>query len=160
MTPHYQLLTSEAEYRQACDTILGRAEHELLIFDRDLGAVRLDETHRLKALADFLQTDSLRRIRMVLHDPGPIERDAPRLMRFIFRFSHRFEIRQSPDNLRHLADTHLLADEKHGVRRFHVNQPRSALILDDPAYLNPWRQRFEELWELSLPCLRINITGL
>ena len=160
MSPAYTLLTSEAEYRQACDTILGRAEHEILIFDRDLVTLRLEERARLDALANFIQMDKLRRIRVVLHDPGPAERDSPRLMQFIARFSHVVDVRQSPDNLRHLADTHVLADEGHGVRRFHVDQPRSALILDDPAYINPWRRRFEELWELSQPCLQLNTTGL
>ncbi len=160
MNPAYTLLASEAGYRQACDTILARAEHEILIFDLDLAALRLEEKARLAALAKFLQADPLRRIRVVLHDPGPMERDAPRLRQFIARFSHVIDVRQSPDNLRHLADTHVLADESHGVRRFHADQPRSALILDDRAYIHPWRQRFEELWELSHPCLGINTTGL
>ena len=160
MTANYTLLTSEADYRQACDTILGRAEHQLLIFDRDLVTLRLDEKARLESLVRFLQPVGLRRIRMVLHDPGPLERDAPRLMQLIFRFSQVFDVRQSPDNLRHLADTHLLADESHGVRRFHADQPRSALIIDDPAYISPWWQRFEELWDQSHPCLQFSTTGL
>lgn len=160
MDPNYQLLTSEADYRQACDTVLSRAEREILIFDRDLVALKFEDTTRLAALTDFLRAGGIRGIRMVLHDPGPLERNLPRLTRLIFRFSHVIEVRQSPDNLRHLADTHVLADESHGVRRFHVDQPRSALILDDPAYINPWRQRYEELWELSHPCLQVNTTGL
>ncbi|MCK9389210.1 MAG: hypothetical protein M0Q22_12580 [Sulfuritalea sp.] len=154
MSTAYTLITSEAEYRQACDTILGRAQHEILIFDRDLAALRLEEKARLETLANFLQMDGLRRIRVVLHDPDPVARNAPRLAQLIVRFPHVIDFRQSPDNLRHLADTHVLADEGHGVRRFHADQPRSALIVDNPAYIHPWRQRFEELWELSHPCLR------
>jgi hypothetical protein len=160
MSAAYTLLTSETEYRQACDTILAAAEREILIFDRDLTALRLEEKARLEALAHFLRMDCLRRIRVVLHDPGPLERNSPRLMQLFGRFSHSIDVRQSPDNLRHLADTHVLADERSGVRRFHADQPRSALIVDDPAYIQPWQQRFEELWELSLPCLRFNTTGL
>jgi len=160
MSTAYTLLTSEAEYRQACDTVLGRAEREVLIFDRDLAALRLEEKPRLELLTGLLQKDGLRSIRMVLHDPATLERQAPRLMQLILRFSHIVAVRQTPDNLRHLEDTHLLADESHGVRRFHVAQPRSALILDDHIQIFPWRQRFEELWQLSHPCLRINTTGL
>ena len=160
MNPAYTLITSETEYRQACDTVLTRAEEEILIFDRDLAALRLEEGARLEALTRFLQRGPLSRIRMVLHDPVRLERSAPRLMRLIVRFSHVIDARQSPDNLRHLADTHLLADASHGVRRFHIDQPRSALILDDPSYVGPWRQRFEELWTLSHPCLRTTTTGL
>jgi hypothetical protein len=160
VSPAYTLLTSEAEYRRACEVILRRAEQEILIFDRDLATLRFEERARLDALAHFLQAGGLRRIRVVLHDPELLERNAPRLMQFIARFSHVIDVRQSPENLRHLADTHVLADGSHGVRRFHVDQPRSALILNDRTYVHPWQQRFEELWELSHSCLRINATGL
>jgi hypothetical protein len=160
MNSSYQLLTSEAEYRRACDTVLERAERELLIFDRDLRSLQLDHGTRLQSLSEFLAADRLRRIRIVLHDPGPLHRQTPRLMQLIARFSHLIDVRQSPDNLRHLADSHLLADDTHGVRRFHIEQPRSALVVDDPAYIHPWWQRFEELWELSHPCLQVNTTGL
>ena len=160
MSFHYQLLTGEAEYREACDRILGLAQREIMIFDRELLALRPNDKARLDILASFLQGVGPQRIRMVLHNPEPLMRDAPRLIQLIARFSHAIEVRQSPDNLRHLADTHVLADENNGVRRFQYDQPRSALILDDPAYLSPWRQRFEELWELSQPCLSLNTTGL
>ena len=144
MNPSYQLITSEAEYRQACDTVLMHAQKELLIFDRDLQSLQLDHATRLQLLSDFLAADHLRRIRIVLHDPGPLHRQAPRLMQLITRYSHLVEVRQSPDNLRHLADSHLLADDAHGVRRFHIEQPRSALVTDDPTYIPPWWQRFVE----------------
>jgi hypothetical protein len=160
MNPAYTLLTNEAEYRQACDTILARAQREILIFDRDLAALRIEERARLEALASFLQGGVGRRIRMVLHDPERLERNAPRLMQLIVRFAHVIDVRQSPDDLRHLADSHLLADEIHAVRRFDVDQPRSALVLADRTYVSPWRQRFENLWELSHPCLRMTTTGL
>jgi hypothetical protein len=160
MNPAYTLLTSEAEYRQACDTVLGRAKREILIFDRDLRGLQLDHKPRLESLVAFLATDHPRRIRVVLHDPEPLHQQAPRLMQLIARFSHLIDVRQSPDNLRHLADAHLLVDDAHAVRRFHFDQPRSALVLDDPAYVHPWRQRFEELWGLSHPCLQLNTTGL
>jgi hypothetical protein len=160
MSSHYQLLTGEAEYREACDRILGLAQREIVIFDRELLALRFNEKARLDILTAFLQGDGPHRIRMVLHNPEPLMREVPRMIQLIARFSHAIEVRQTPDNLRHLADTHVFADEHHGVRRFQYDQPRSALILDDPVYLSPWRQRFEELWELSQPCLSLNTTGL
>lgn len=160
MNPVYTLLTSEAAYRQACDSVLSKAEHQVLIFDRDLAKLRLDEQARLEAMASFLRAGGARKIRIVLHDPGPLERNTSRLMQLIQRYSHLIEIRQSPDNLRHLADTHVIVDEGHGVRRFHVDQPRSALTLDDPISIHPWRKRFEELWMLSKPCLSMSTTGL
>lgn len=160
MEPAYTLITSEADYRQACTTVIARATRELLIFDRDLAAPRLDEKSSIDLLTAFLAEQGLRRIRIVLHDPEQLRARAPRLMQLFARFSHLIEIRQAPDNLRQLADTHILADGMHAVRRFQFDQPRCALILDDPAAVHPWHQRFEDLWEQSLPCLSVNATGL
>jgi hypothetical protein len=101
-------------------------------------------------LSTFLQRSQLRRIRVVLHDPDDLEKIAT-LMHVVARFSHAIDVRQSPDNLRHLADTHLLADDEHGVRRFQFDLPRSALIVEDPAYISPWRLRFEESGDSPIP---------
>ena len=160
MSTQYRLLTTEADYRQACDAVIGRARRELAIFDRNLVPLRLNEASRVDLLSAFLQDDPTRRMRVVVHEPDDLERIAPRLLRLVARFSHAIDVRQSPDNLRHLADTHVLADDEHAVRRFQFDLPRSALILDDPAYISPWRLRFEELWGLSHPCLNLNTTGL
>lgn len=160
MEPVYSLITSETDYRQACDTVIARAERELLIFDRALVAPRLDDKPRIEALTAFLTGSGLRRIRIVLHDPEPLRIRAPRLMELFARFSHLIEIRQTPDNLKQLADTHILADDRHAIRRLQFDQPRCALMLDDPGAVRPWVQRFEDLWEQSLPCLSVNASGL
>lgn len=160
MNPAYTPLASEAEYRQAFDTILGLARRELLVFDRDLRALQLEDKARLGALAEFLQRNGAGSIRMVLHELEALERNAPRLMQLFARRSPGVRLRQCPENLRHLADTHVLVDRRHGVRRFHADQPRGALILDDETYIDPWWRRFEELWELALPAVPLDRTGL
>jgi len=160
LEPAYTLITSEADYRDACDAVLARAEREILIFDRDLTTPQFHRKARLDALSAFLTADRLRRIRIVLHDCSALERDMPGLVQLFLRFSHAIEVRQSADNLRHLADSHLLADGRHGVRRFHADQPRSAIVIADEAYIHPWRQRFEELWQLSQPYTGLTATGL
>lgn len=160
MSTAYTPLASEAAYRQAFDTILGLAKHEVLIFDRDLRALRLEDKARLDVLIGFLQTKGSGTIRLVLHEPGHLERHAPLLTQLFARCSPRVALRQCPENLRHLADTHVLVDRRHGVRRFHADQPRGALILDDEDYIDPWWQRFEELWELAVPCSSLTGAGL
>lgn len=160
MEASYRLLNGEEEYRQACETVIGLATQELLIFDRSLSAPKLEDKARADLLEVFLAADGHRRLRIVLHEPEQLRIRAPRLMQLFGRFSHLIEIRQTPDNLQHLADTHILADEGHGVRRFQYDQPRSALILNDPPSITPWRQRFEDLWQQSAPCLSVNSTGL
>lgn len=160
MSPAYTPLVSEAAYRQAFDTVLGLAKREILILDHDLRALQLEDKVRLGALTNFLQANGSSSIRIVLHDLEPLARNAPRLLQLFARCAPSVRLRQCPENLRQLADTHVLVDRCHGVRRFHVDQPRSALILDDGAYIDPWWQRFEELWELAVPCSSLNRVGL
>ncbi|MFZ2628493.1 MAG: hypothetical protein WAX67_06380 [Rugosibacter sp.] len=156
----YKLLTGEGGYRQAIDTVLELAVSEIAIFDYDLAALRLEEPPRTAKLANFLQKDAASRLRIVVHEPHLLNSRMPRFMQLATRHSSAIQVRQRPDNLRHLADSHVLADIRHGVRRFHIDHARCALMLDDPAAIQPWRQRFEELWDLSQPCLKINTTGL
>ncbi len=156
----YTLLAGEGEYRNAIDTVLERAAHEIAVFDRDLAALRLEETARAARLAGFLQAAYGRRLRIVVHDTRLLDSHMPRFMQLAKRHAHAVQVRQSPDNLRHLADAHVLVDMRHGVRRFHIDHARCALMLDDPAAIQPWQQRFDELWDLSQPCLKISTTGL
>lgn len=160
MEPTYSLITSEAGYRLACGTVIARAEHELLIFDRNLAAPRLDEKPVLDRLTAFLSPPSVGRIRIAMREPDQLCLLAPRLALLFARYSHRIDIRQTPDTLSHLADTHIIADGKHAIRRFQFDQPRCAQTLDDPDAIHPWQQRFEELWELSQACQAVNVSGL
>lgn len=160
MEPLYRLMTNEAEYRIGCDDVIQLAEHEILILDRALQAVRINEAQRTERLEQFLAADRNRRIRIALHEPEMVRTQAPRIMQLLSRFSHQMEVREIPDNLRHLADTHILADRRYGVRRFQFDQPRSALIVEDPPAISPWWDRFSELWEQSRSCLSANTTGL
>lgn len=160
---HYTLLTGESEYRAAVDTVLDSAVSNLAIFDRDLAALRLEEPQRLAKLANFLHAqpsgERTKKLRIIIHQPHLLDSHMPRLITLFTRYAHTVDLRQSPDNLRQIADTHILADACHGVRRFHSDHARCALIQADPLAIHPWQQRFEELWMLSLPCSRINTIG-
>lgn len=156
----YTLLTGESDYRSAIDTVLARAAREIAIFDHDLAALRLEEPSRSARLDGFLHGEHPRRLRIVVHDTRLLDSHMPRFTQLATRHSPAVQVRQSPDNLRQLADTHLFADMRHGVRRFHIDHARCALMLDDPSAIQPWQKRFEELWDLSQPCLKITTTGL
>lgn len=160
----YALLTGKSEYRAAIDTVLDSAASTIAIFDRDLATLRLEEPQRLAKLGNFLHaqhpSERTKKLRIVIHQTHLLDSHMPRLMNLFTRYAHAVDVRQSPDNLRQLADTHLLADGCHGVRRFHIDHVRCALIREDPTAIQPWQQRFEELWQLSHPCLRIKTTGL
>jgi hypothetical protein len=158
--PNTAPFDSEASFRQAIDSVIAAATQEIRVFDQDLTRIALDTKDRAEAIERFLAEDRERRLRIVLHDPGHCERHSPRLMALIRRFGQAVEIRQSPDELRHLQECFLLADRIQAVIRFHRDHPRGKIILNAPEEIHPWWRRFEELWTLSAPCLSATRLGL
>lgn len=160
LLPHSAPFESEAGFRQALDTVIAASVQEIRVFDQDLMRLALEQKDRAEAIGNFLAYDSNRRLRIVLHDPDYCQRYCPRLINLLRRFSQAVEFRQSPEELRHLAESYLLADRTQAAVRYHQGQARGKIILDAPEEVHPWWQRFEELWGLSAPCLSATRLGL
>lgn len=156
----YSRFDDEASYRTHVLSVIELAANEICIFDKDLVGMRAGASDFHAALNNFLAKSSTQSVRIVLHQPANVRNDMPRLAMLAERFSHSLLMRQAPDECRHLADCHVLADSRHGVRRFHTDHPRGAVIIDDEGEIKPWWNRFNELWEHSLPVNLIDTTGL
>ncbi len=137
---------SEAGYRAAIDATIEAAQREVCLFGGDLERMALDEAGRSELLLRFLAADQNRRLRMVVHDPAPLQARHPRLLNIIRTHGHKIEVRQTPDHLRHLADRFVLAAEAYGAIRFHADHPRGKRIAADPKEAHPYWQRFDDLW--------------
>lgn len=151
---------SEAGYALAIDALLAATRQELCVFDADLRSMDLERPGRSAMLERLLAARRDFRLRIVVHDPGPLERCSPRLFKLLQRHADRMEVRQTPKQLRHLADCFLLGDALHGVVRFHAQQPRGKCFLDDAEAAQPWHKRFDELWEAATPCISATRLGL
>jgi hypothetical protein len=151
---------SETTYRAAIDTTLAAARQEIRIFDRDLVQMGLGDRGRVALLTEFLAAGRDRRLRIVMHDIGPLEQRLPRLVDLIRRYGHLIETRRTPDHLRHLADRWLLADGAHGTIRFHADHARGKLVTNMPTEVEPWWRRFDDLWQESEACFPGATTGL
>ena len=151
---------SEAGYRAAIDATLALARREVRIFDRDLARMSLEVPARTVILEHFLSDAPHRRLRVVLHDTEVLERRSPRLMALLRHFGHLTEIRLTPDYLRHLADCLVLADERHAAVRFHADHARGKQLSASAQAVQPYWQRFDELWEASQPVSPGTTTGL
>jgi hypothetical protein len=151
---------SESGYRAAIDRTLALAVREIRIFDRDLARMGLDDSTHVAALRAFLAAGRARRIRIVLHDTGPLERQMARLLTLLRSHAHAIEVRRTPEHLRSLADSWVIADQSHGTVRFHEDQPRGRLVIGAANEIQPWWQRFDDLWEQSEPCSPGAVTGL
>lgn len=151
---------SEHDYRAAIDQVLSLARETLCVFDRDLQRMGLEEKTRAEALADFLAGSPTRRLQLVVHDPAPLQKGSPRLRALIRQYLHACECRQTPAELQHLSDCLFLADQDHGVIRFHYDHARGKLITATPTELAAYRQRFEDVWEAGHPLSLGSTLGL
>jgi hypothetical protein len=151
---------TRAAYQQAVDTVLSAARREICIFDPDAKALELDSRARSDILSAFLAGGHDRSLRIILHDLDYLTRYAPRLMSLLKRYNHCFSIRQTPETLRSLADSFVLADEASGAVRFHADHFRGKVLLGHPAEIHDWHQRFEELWLESVPGVSATHLGL
>lgn len=160
MSDHAEAFASESAYRAAIDLTLAIAQREIRIFDQDLVHLGMDDAAHTALLGRFLAASANRRLRIVLHDTAPLETRLPRLIGLLRLYGHAIEVRKTPDHLRQLRDCWVLADQAHGVIRFHADQPRGKRIAAAPDEIKPWWQRFDDLWEASEPQSPASTTGL
>ena len=151
---------SFSDYHAALDSLLSTAKKELCVFDSDLKTPNLESPQRARILSDFLLALPGNRLRIVLHDTRYVENHCPLIMLLLTRFNHCFEIRRTPDDLRHLTECFALADKTHGVVRFHVDHGRGKTFLERPDVAQGWWGRFEELWACSQSGLSPTRLGL
>lgn len=151
MSDLYQRFDTENEYRAALLKVVAAAQNAIRILDHDLQRMALHTPDAYESLKAFLGTDSKRQIHIAVHDFSFIQRNASRLGRLFDKHPQNIQIRLIPESLHHLADSHLLADRKHGTRRFHRDFPRGSLMIGNPEEIAPWWDRFDQIWELGHP---------
>lgn len=138
-----------ADYVAALDTLCGLAHHELLLFDNDFDGLGFNSEARHETLRRFLLANPSHRLYVLAHDTRYLATRCPRMMMLLTQFGSAMSIRQTPKNLRHLAEPFAIADGTHYVRRFHFDDPRGILARDDTAGSLVLRSRFMEMWGAS-----------
>jgi hypothetical protein len=57
-------------------------------------------------------------------------------------------------------DPLIIVDNRHFLHRFHVEQPRAALAIEEPHLARPLVDRFNEIWATGEPGLSGTVLGL
>jgi hypothetical protein len=148
------------EYREAVTEVLGAAQSQLAVFDADLAETGLETRAGASALSRFLLASRSNRLRIVLHKPATVTNTCPRLTDLLKRFGHNAWLRQTPDDLLHLADRFIVADGCHMVARFHANHARGKVLIATEAEVGKWQRRFDELWEVATEVTGMTSLGL
>jgi hypothetical protein len=156
----YERFDTNEGFQAAVDRLLGEAGRELRIFDPDAAALRLNDPARIGAIERFLQASRTRRLYMVLHDPQHLQRQCPRMMSLLARYSHAIQINRTHEEIGELQDAFLVLDSVHYVRRPVAAYFRGAIGLADETEALAMRGRFNEIWAASYPAVSGTTVGL
>ena len=158
--PERILLQARSDYLEGFNRLLGLARRDLRIFDPDLSELEMNSTNRVETLTRFLRESRTRRIYVALHDVEHVTQRCPRLITLMGSYTSAIFIFQTHGEAAKVQDCFVLADGDHLVRRPVTTQPRGVLVINDPKECQPMRERFDEIWESSLPTVSVNTTGL
>jgi hypothetical protein len=158
-SPEHRKIDGSHEYEEALDTLLARAQRTLRIFDRQLGTA-YNSPRRCELLRKFLLSSRANRLFVVVHDASGLDRDCPRVLNLLRQFPHAVTVHETEVQAKRACDPIALADGRDSLHRFHYDDTRALLALDDPQSASGLLQRFEEIWEASVPAVTATTLGL
>jgi len=158
-SPQQTPLTGSAAIEQALDDVFARAQKTVRIFDNALGR-DYNSTTRFESLRKFLLSSPRNRLLIVVHNSQTIERNCPRLLNLLRLHAHAISIHETHQAARAVYDPFAVVDDRHHVHRFHFEQTRGVLSVDDPIGTHSFIERFGEIWESSSPAVSATTLGL
>ena len=144
-------LLNAADYVAALDRICANAKSNLFIFDRDFLNGGFNSETRFEHLKHFLLSNPKNRLHLLAHDVIPLSQHCPRLMLLARQFNPAMLIHQTPKNLQHISAPFAVTDEGQYTRRFHFNDTRGLMKLNDNEGAHLLKVRFTEMWAASQP---------
>lgn len=159
LTPD-QILTGERNYATALGMVIAAAERELLIFDEDLSRGDFASIARFDLLRNFLSKSPSNRLQIILHDSRHFTTRCPRLYRLLANYGHSMQVYETDQQAKVARDAFVIADQRHYLRRFHVEQARFRFAFDDMETAQMLNMRFEELLQCAPHTVSVTQLGL
>jgi len=155
-----QVVTGERNYESALDIVIQRAERELLIFDQDISKGAYGSLKRFELIRDFLARGREVKLILVMHNTDYFTTQCPRLYELLGIYGHVMTVYQTSEQARVAKDTFVIADNKHYVRRLHIDQARFKYALDDVETAAMLNMRFDELLQETSHTISVTALGL
>lgn len=153
-------LTSTKEACAAVDQVWSSATRSVRVFDIDLQDGGYASPGRYELMRRFLLASRNNRVQIAVHDIDYIARRCARVMTLLRQFPYAVEIHQTLPAARHVADTFIVADKTSYWRRYHYEDARSELVMNDETGAELLARRFGEIWELSEPAVSATVLGI
>jgi len=142
--PQHSPILGNAEYESAIGTILQKASSRIRIFDQTLGK-EYNSSGRLEVLRRFLLASRRNTLQIVLHDSRTMDRNCPRILHLLRTYSHSISIHETHSSAKSVYDPFVIVDDRCFVHRFHFDEMRGLLALDDPIGTHTFIERFAEI---------------
>lgn len=155
----YRRFEGMREYEEIIDTSIAQTQRAIRVFDRSLSRA-WNTPQRHEALRQFLLTNRLNRLYIVVHEADPIEREYPRLMDLLRQFNTAVQIHQTLNAAKHVYDPFVVFDSTHYVHRFHYRYLRAAHGSHDLVGAQQLLDRYAEIWEASALAVSAGVSGL
>jgi hypothetical protein len=155
-----QIMLGERNYEAAIDLVLAQAENELLIFDQDFARGDYASLPRFELLQDFLSKNSLSKLTIILQNTEYFILHCPQLFDLLKHYGHKMVVFETNDNAKIAKDCFIVADKKHYVRRFHIDQARFKYALDDVEECANLTMRYGELMDETTEAVSSTKLGL
>lgn len=144
---------------EAIDALIDLAQSRLCVFDRDLADTGWNGARRASRLAAFLRRPGAR-LSIIVHDTRHLEGTCPRIVDLLGAWSHAMQVYRTGAEARGATDALVIADGRHYLHRYHVDQPRATFATDAPAAARVLTERFDQIWATGEPGLGGSVLGL
>ena len=158
--PRTREIASVAEQIAAIDELIGLGRRRIRVFDQDLSQTGWNQSSRAERLAAFLRGERGRRLDIIVHDTHHLESACPRLLSLLRTYSHGVTIYRTGSPAKHATDPLVIVDDRHYLHRFHFDQGRAAMGVNQPDQARPLAIRFEEIWATGEPGVNATVLGL
>ena len=158
--PREQMLDTLSALGDAIDQLVGIAQQRLQVFDVDLSQGGWQTPARAQALTAFLRRGRHARLEIIVHETRYVETSCARLLLLLRQYAHAVTIYRTSGEARKAMDPLVIADGRHFLHRFHIDQPRASLAIEHPQLARPLVMRFEQIWATGEPGLSASVLGL
>jgi hypothetical protein len=158
--PTRRVITLRSEYLAAFDELVAHVRRELRIFDPDLGQLELNIPERVEGLRRFLTANRDNRLYIAVHNPDHLTRSVPRMMELLAQLGTNIAVHRTEADAARAQDCFVLFDAEHVIRRPVAAQPRGVVLTDDQKEAHAMRERFDEIWQSSVPAVSATKLGL
>jgi hypothetical protein len=158
--PSQRTLATVAEQVDAIDQLIDLAQESIRVFDRDLSQTGWNSAARAEKLVAFFRRRRTAKLEIIVHDTRWIESSCPRLTNLLRTFGYAITLYKTGPEASAAMDPLVIVDARHVLHRFHVDQPRASLVIEQPALTKPLATRFDEIWASGEPGLSGTTLGL